>query len=543
MSPGSMSVSRRNLLQRTGGAAIAVGLGLGGATLDHRRGALASQAAAGDTLRLAMVGDFIPSFYPLGTWTGNQFLLYNMFFSTLVELGPDLEVRSDLADEWSISDDATTFTFTLNSDATWHDGEPVTSRDVDFTFKFYLSDPTAVGFSTRLQQLLGAADFMSGTTDELLGIEIPDDATVILTLAEPNAFFIKALREPFHFILPAHVLDGVSAEEMQTHPFSTTSPVGSGPYQFVQMLPDQYVELEAYPNYFRGAPLIPRVFQKFLPSELVLAQLESGELDLGLRLNALEYDRIAGNANLDAIDRPGVGVVDLVVNNQVITDKRVRQAMWYAIDRQGIIDGILSGRAQSLKAPPGMTNYPGLNDYAFNPDQARTLLQEAGWDSGTPVRFIYDTVWPGITDIVPILQQQLTDVGFAVQLEPLDTAAWTERYRTQPDTWEIAWTQGGTEALDPDVSTLYYNNIPETAIGFYINDDLQQLFIAGRATGDPAQRDEIYAQVAQLINEEAPVIYLWSPYDIHGKVKTLQAIEVFPYAPETTNDVYKWQYE
>jgi peptide/nickel transport system substrate-binding protein len=232
----------------------------------------------------------------------------------------------------------------------------------------------------------------------------------------------------------------------------------------------------------------------------------------------------------------------LIFNNRVITDKRIRQAVWYAIDRQGIIDGILSGRGTPLKAPPAMSNYEGLNDYAYNTATARSLLQEAGWDSGKTARFIYDTAWPAVGDIVPVIQQQLGEAGMTIELEPLDTATWTDRYRNQPDSWDIAWGQGGTEALDPDVSTTYYNNNPDTAIGFYTNDALQELFVQGRSTGDEAQRDQIYAQAAKIINDEVPVIYLWAPFDIHAKVTSLQNVTVFPYAPETGNDITVWSF-
>jgi peptide/nickel transport system substrate-binding protein len=530
------------MLQVAAGASVGAAAGMiGGVRMWAPHASAQSTPVPTGTLRLALIGDFIPSFYPLGNWTGNQFLLYTMFFSSLVELDANLQLRGDLADEWQVSEDATTFTFKLNQNATWHDGQPVTSADVAFSFKFYLRDKASSGFTTRLQGLQGAKEFMDGTSEELAGVQTPDPQTVILTLTQPNAFFIKALREPFHFILPEHVLKDVKPEDMGTHPFATSAPVGSGPYKFGQMQPDQYVELDAYTGYFRGTPTFAQVFQKFLPADLALAQLESGELDLGMRLSPLDYERVAGNGSLDAIARPGVGVVELNFNNRVITDKRIRQAVWYAIDRQGIIDGIFDGRGDILKAPPAMSKYEGLNDYAYNPDQAKSLLQEAGWD-GRTVRLIYDTVWPSVGDVVPIIQQQLGEVGVTVQLEPLDTASWTDRYRNQPDTWEIAWGQGGTEALDPDVSTIYYNGNPDTAIGFYTNADLEKLLADGRATGDQAKRDEIYTQAAKIINEEAPVLYLWTPYDIHGKVKTLQGVEVFPYAPESGNDITKWSF-
>lgn len=541
-------LNRRDALRILGVSSTAiiggVGVGSGGASaapVAIGRGATGARQA-GDAVRFAMVGDFIPSFYPLGTWTGNQFLLYNLVFSTLVELDVDLNLRGDLAESWEISEDATTFTFHLRQNVTWHDGQPFTSKDVAFSFKYYLRDPQATGFTSRLQQLVGAADYMSGATDELPGIETPDDYTVVLKLAQPNAFFIKALREPFHFILPQHILEGVNPEELQTHPFATESPTGTGPYRVVSVQPDQYVELEAYPNYFLGAPRVAKVFQKFLPAELVLAQLESGELDLGLRLNPLEYDRLESSANLEAIARPGVGVVELIVNNLRITDKRTRQAIYYALDRQGMIDALFGGRGKLLKAPPAMTDYPDLNEYAYNPETAQQLLAESGFDTSQTIRLIYDTAWPAVSTTVPIIEQQLEAIGFNVELEPLDTTAWVERYRNQPDSWELAWGQGGTEALDPDVSTIYYTNDPKTAIGYYTNDELNELFIQGRSTGDQAKRDEIYQQVAKIINDEAPVIYLWTPYDVHGKVQGLQGVTVHPYAPETTNDAISWNW-
>jgi ABC-type transport system substrate-binding protein len=137
------------MLQVAAGASAGAAAGMIGGVQMWTPHASAQTAPTG-TLRLSMVGDFIPSFYPLGNWTGNQFLLYSMFFSSLVELDVNLQLRGDLADTWEVSEDATTFTFKLNPNAKWHDGQPVTSADVAFSFKFYLRDTKSAGFTTRL---------------------------------------------------------------------------------------------------------------------------------------------------------------------------------------------------------------------------------------------------------------------------------------------------------------------------------------------------------------------------------------------------------
>ena len=208
-----------------------------------------------------------------------------------------------------VSPDARVFTFRLRRDVRWHDGEPFTARDVEFSVSRQLLEPYR--YVKYAGEIAGAEAYEEGSSDRLEGLEAIDDFTVRITLGGTDVTFLQKLAEPSMVIIPSHLLAGVEPDAVQSAPFTTTRPVGTGPFRFVKYLTDLYVELESNPDYFRGAPLIRRVYMKRLRPEVTVAQLESGELDLGMRLQLLDYDRLAALSHLETTTRPGIGMISV----------------------------------------------------------------------------------------------------------------------------------------------------------------------------------------------------------------------------------------
>ncbi len=475
------------------------------------------------TLRFVWGGDITPIWHPAGYQTFSQATIFYLIFNNLVQLDEDVKtILPDLAESWEMSPDGKVFTFTLRKDVRWHDGTPFTARDVIFSFSRQLLEPYR--YVKYMGLVEGAQDYQDGKTSRPKGLEPLDDYTVRVTLTAPNAIFLMLLTEPSCMIVPEHLLEDIKPDGIESSRFATSSPIGTGPYKFVRYLTDQLVELDVNPDYFKGRPQIDKVFMKRLRPEVSLAQLESGEVDLALRLNPIAFERLSMVENLNLFSPPGIGIhtLNFATEKPRVHDKRVRQAIYYALDRQGMVNAILQGRGRVLRgAPPAMDHYEDLNPYSYNPEKARRLLQEAGFDFDRPFRIMYDQTMPGSALVYPVIGQQLRQIGIDVQLDAVDSTAFISRIYQERDSYDATGGFGGAQGLGPYMTATYYNcKRPGWQTG-YLNCEFDALFLRASATVDLQERDEIYHQAALIFNEDLPTLPLWTPNDLHAAVKRL----------------------
>ena len=493
------------------------------ATLGLSCGAPQAPTHSSSALRFVWTGDLSPLWHPAGYQTFSQAVVFSLVFNNLVTLDDDLKMLTpDLAETWEVSPDMTVFTFHLRKDVAWHDGRPFTARDVVFSFTRQVVEPYR--YVKYLNALKGSRDYKDGKTNRIEGLELIDQYTVRITLGAPDSLFLLNLTEPSCVIVPEHLLKDIDPDAIESAAFTTMSPIGTGPYKLVRYLTDQFAELHANPNYFKGRPAIEKLFMKRLRPEVTVAQLESGELDLALRLDQLEFDRLSKVADLNVISRPGLGSSSLnfPVDQQRVSDKRVHQAVYHAIDREGIAKAIFWDRAQVLYgAPPAMDDYRNLNRYPFDPDRAKRLLEEAGFDFDAPFRIIYDQTYPAAPQYFPIIEQQLRQIGINVQLHPLDSTAFIARVREARDTFEAFGSYGGVQGVGPHVTATYYNCERKPTLTGYANCEFDALFVEARSITNPEQRDAVYERAAQIFNEDLPQLPLWTPDELHAATKRL----------------------
>ena len=255
--------------------------------------------------------EFAPVFHTVEAQS-NQYAFFYLLFDTLVTLDltdPSLQtIVPDLAETWDVSPDATVFTFHLADGITWHDGEPFTADDVVYTATWAVENRNAyIGFPPAWFAIKGAAE-IDGTTNALEGVRKIDDLTVEFTLAAPNALFLRNLADAPSSIMPEHLLAGQTADQINQGDFKNKTPIGTGPYKMVRIEPDQFVELAANTDYFKGAPKIEKFFYKAITTETALAQLESGELDIVLNVGSANKDRLSDVdiLNVQTVSSPGI---------------------------------------------------------------------------------------------------------------------------------------------------------------------------------------------------------------------------------------------
>ncbi len=464
---------------------------------------------------------------PLAPPNGPDTQVETMIFDALLMVNDNYAYEPRLAQTWSASPDARTFTFNLRPGLKWSDGEPFSAKDVLFTFKMLANAASGSAHTAKFDHVVGIAGYRNGTTPDVAGFRAPDDNTFVVELDQPNAAFISSISWPFYGILPEHILGSVDVKSLSDNAFFLNPTVGMGPFSFVQYQTDQFVELKKNSNY-RAPVGLDHIFLKPVTTDVATAQLEKGEMQLA-QVSPTDLDRLKSDAGvkIDSKAGPGIILMAVAVDQPYLQDKRVREAMLYAIDRKGIVDQVLAGQASitntHVMGPPDAIP-SDLNQYEYNPDKGRQLLQEAGWD---PTRVIKIQWIPGIRDrdaTVQIVQAQLQAIGMQVELNPLEAGPLVDNMKNR--TFDLSLYGGGLYTIDGD-STAVPNECSQAypAGGnnaHYCNADVDAAFAAGRASTDAATRSQAYQTVAHITNDEVPYIWLYVPAAVWAYSDKLQ---------------------
>jgi peptide/nickel transport system substrate-binding protein len=404
-------LDRREFFKRA--AAIGLSAPAIGVLIDGPDSAAAQDA---DVLQIGRESEVAPLWHPFKAATGTQTQVLDLVFSRLLKQDSDCNLVPDAAESFEVSPDATVFTFKIRPGMTWHDGQPFTAKDVIFTYKLAMTQAAASRQYGKLSQIKGAVEYNEGTATDVEGLELVDDSTVRMTLKAPNVAFLlgTALSNSLVWILPEHIFADADPATMEQHPQIQNPTVGSGPYKFVEYVADQYVSFEANESFYLGAPKISKAFIRLAEPATQLAQFESGEVHIVPRMAPKEAERLASNENVTIFPAPGIGVFQTAVNNERVPDKRVRQAMMYGVDRAALLDVVLLGQGElvySTVIGPDWAVYTDLNTYPFDPEKAKALLAEAGWDSNTTLKLTWSKGFQTIELAAPIFQQQMADIG------------------------------------------------------------------------------------------------------------------------------------
>lgn len=498
-------------------------------------GASAAPAAQGAPNQVTVLWRQPVTLNPLYSTSGTEQQVERLMFGALVKMSGDLVPTPDLAESIDVSDDATVYTFNLHQNITFNDGEPLTSEDVVFTLETALNPEAGAIWRGRLLGIAGAEEFGDGTADSVSGIVAVDDYTVEITLAEPDSAFLPIICNFSGMgILPKHVLGDVPPDQLQAHAFSMAPDVSAGAYQFSQFQPDQFLELKANPDYFGGAPAIETMIMRIVTPNVGITQLETGEMDI-MTLPVSEAERIRSlpNVTVIAVPSPSMDFLALNLNREFLQNPDLRKAMMHAIDREGIVASVLQGEGQVVNSPifgPEWMGVPeGLEPYPYDPELAAQLLADSGFDTSQVIQIMH-LPDQGVKDaVVNIIQEQWRSVGIQAEILQVDVAELNRRYITEND-FDVFYNAGGVFRADPSISGSYFltrNFTPGGGNGsHYSNERVDELYAEGQATGDPEARKAAYTEIAQILNEELPWIFLWSPnslYAVNNRVVGFEA--------------------
>lgn len=495
-----------------GAVVFSIGCGGGGSGDVGDTGAPELQPADGDMLVVGLEVDLDTMFPPTSNSVSSSDVYGNIYWY-LMRSNPDfITVRPGLADSFRFSPDSLAIDFFIHPGITWHDGEPFTADDVVFAHD--VCKAPEIGWS--------AVDWLEHITN----VEALDPLTVRFTFDEPYMYQIQDANVCYP--LPEHILGDVPFGEMAEHPIAR-APVGNGPFRFVSWESGQEVVIEANPDFALGRPHLNRITFRIIPDQTSLVtQIQNGDIDLWTRFGPAFYPQLSEAPGLTVHSYPGRSYTYVAWNrlDPLFEDKRVRQALTMAIDRQQIVDALVYGQATVGTQPLISTIWahdPTIEPYPFDQERAKALLDEAGWtdSNGNGVRdkdgreMKFQMATNGNNrmrvDIVTVIQQQLKDVGVEVTPNVLEFNTFIDQllskdYQAAVGGWSVGIKAALTSLFGKDA---LFNFVSAD------NERMLELMAQAERERDRDKAKRLWSEMQRIAVDESYYTYLFQLNDLH----------------------------
>ncbi|PYN33631.1 MAG: ABC transporter substrate-binding protein [Candidatus Rokuibacteriota bacterium] len=430
-------------------------------------------------------------------------------FDGLVQYDNALTIVPALAEFWRASRDGLVWTFTLRRGAKFHHGREVTAEDVVYSFARILDPKTRSGAAELFLNVKGAREFRDGRAKSVSGLVALDRRTVQVTLDESVAPFVAIAAVGHAKIVPRDLVE--------TGETFGAQPVGTGPFKFVRWERGKEIVLEANEEYFDGAPRLSRLVFRIFPGEqrdAMQDEFQKGNLEDAPVPARVDRRELVARGGYIYVKRPMISARFYGFNTRAkpLNDRRIRQAIVQAIDREAIVESVYLGQVAFARGilPPGMLGFnPGLAGYSYNPQRARELLAEAGYPGGRGLPPL--AIWSGArqADIVrehALMKKWLAAVGITADFQyNTDWQAFSKLLdEGKLPIFLYAWY---ADVPDPDnfLSKLFHSKSPRNFFG-YANPVVDDLLASARSAGDVQRRVEAYRKAEQLILDDAPII-------------------------------------
>lgn len=435
---------------------------------------------------------------------GPTYNIDRQLYDTFLDQGDDMKVTASVAKNWTAVNE-TTWKFELRDDVYFHDGEQLTASDVKFSIERILKP------ENKSAQIGNFKAIKKITVDNDFNLTMETDGPYPLLLTR-----LSALR-----LVPEHYVKEVGKEQF------ALKPLGSGPYKLSKWVKDESVELVANDKYWGGEPEVKKVVFKPVPEAAArVMALQKGEADLIVNLPPHQVADLEKNDKtaVESVSSTRFIMLPFTTKNSAVSDVRVRQAVNYAIDVDSIIENIFGGRATASSQPVGNFDLgykKDLKPYGYNPEKAKQLLKEAGYEDGLKLRlgspngrYIMDK------EVAEAVKLQLEQAGFEIDLtfeEWGNYATKTLQGTMDYDLWLIGWGSSTFDAgstlnfwLNSALVTRYYQADAKTT------EFLDNTLNTALKTIDENNRVEMYHQVIQKIYDDAAFVTLYQQEDLYG---------------------------
>jgi peptide/nickel transport system substrate-binding protein len=467
----------------------------------------------GDTIVVGSIGD-ASNLIPMLSSDSASHDIADLIYNGLVKYDKDLNLVGDLARSWEVSRDGLTITFHLRHGVRWHDGVPFTAEDCLFGFRTITDRKTPTAY---------AGDYL-----EVKQAEVVDRYTFRVTYRRP---FAPALASWGSLVvLPKHRLAG---QDITKSPL-TRRPIGTGPYRFKEWVSGEKILLTSNPDYFEGRPYIDGYIYRIIPDPATMfLELKAGGIDW-MGLTPMQYRRQTNDPTfLQRFKKYRYLAFSYMymgynLLSPLFQDKRVRQAITYAIDKTEIIKVVFLGLGEICTGPykPGTWYYnPRTKHYPYDPEQAKKLLREAGWQDtdgdgvldkqGRPFEFTILLNWGNQERLksAEIIQRQLGQIGIRVKLRAMEWASFINEYidKKRFEAVILGWSTGP----EPDQYDIWHSS--KTApkeLNFisYKNKEVDAVLEKARRTFNREERKRYYFRFQEILAEDQPYTFLVVPY-------------------------------
>jgi len=441
------------------------------------------------------------------------------------------------AEKWDVKDN-TVFTFHLLQGAKFHNGKEVTAEDFKYSFERLLDPQIASEVGWVLAGVKGAEDRMSGKAEDTEGIKVIDKYTLEITLESAAPAFLSMMSSPV-----AVVVDKASVEKAQTggKAFAATGAgpevvVGTGPFKLSQWVPKNVIKIVRNDEYYGRKAYLDGVDFRIIPDETTtLNEFRAGNLDFTDRIPPGQVKVVEQEFSNQVIQNSlcQVEFYGLNTTQEPFNNVKLRQALNFAVDREGIIKAVMEGIGVPAKGvlPPGLPEYSEtLKGYAYDQAKAKSLLAEAGYPEGNGLKEIeltYNNNRETNQKIAEAVQAQLKEIGVKVKLRGVPLPSFKdELFNGNLSFYRMGWVADYLDAgyfLNP-----LFRSEGEMNLSKYANPEVDKLLAKVQSVTDEQQRAKLYQQAEQMIVDDAPVLFLYHPNSMYLKGKNVYGIKGNP---------------
>lgn len=508
------------------------------------QGSATQEAAAGEKIVNVGVTGSVNTLNPL-LMDGVEINKYAMglMFLPLVELDADMNFEPMLADSVTAEDDKN-FLVHIDENATWSDGQPVTADDVVYT-ALRICSPVIANTAMVYYVFEGVGDdgFVEKGADHIDGINKVDDNTVRFTTKAPMSLVtFENTYARYLMTLPKHIIGDIPEDELVSNDWFNHPDVVSGPYKVTSYDKDHYVSYEANKDYWKGAPAIDRLNIKIVDGSQLYAGLQSGEIDITQNtMSAIPLEDYESVQALDSVETSfGSPITNesLFIRTENIPDARVRQALVYAIDREMLLNQLLKGNGEIVdgflsSASPYFDD--SIKPMEYNPEKAKELLAESGWDGSKVLRFCVDSGDSTFVNAASVIVAQWAAVGIKAEIQTMDintlmstagsgdfdVLAVQYTYPPVDPYTDVAWLLGGADS---------WTN--------YSNDAVNEALAGVATASDREELKKLYSVIDKQMQEDVPMFSAYVIKTMAAASKRL--VNAKPSVYGFFNHVEKW---
>jgi peptide/nickel transport system substrate-binding protein len=452
--------------------------------------------------------------------------LEELIFNKLVRINSKGEIEPDLAESWDIQDGGLIYTFYLKKGVKFHDGVECTAWDVKFTYDNIVNPQNNSPFRPSFELV---NDF-----------KVIDKYTFQIILKKPATSFIyRLIRE----IAPRHIL---GKEDLANCSFNF-HPVGTGPFKFEEWTGDNQIILEYNPDYYEGRPYLDKIIVKTYPDSTALwTALMRGEIDFMLFIEKEDYQVVKDDPAFKGYAIPADYYYALAYNldDPLLADKRVREAIAYGVDRKSLIERVAGGYGLECRGPfhPECFGFnPQVKPFDYHPEKSQALLAQAGWQDKDKdgilekngeeleIKVLVDERRDIFKRITMVLRQQLQEIGIKVRVILYDN----EDVLTNEEFLKQNKPQAHLKLFIAGIDYIQieeewgFNFIRPGKLWHYRNEEVNKLFESGKLTDDLEERKEVFHKIHQLVYADQPVCFLYFPHVFHALSKKFNNVDEF----------------